>query len=108
MSVRRHSAARGIIVLANRHDWLSAFSTELGVVLAVERMLGLEVPVRATWVCTPAGSASPLHQPTGQAGTGLVQVDDSTLLDVAAAEWHDSVAGSGARVQRMPGRLPAR
>ena len=40
---------RQIIVLANRHDWLSAFSSELGVVLAVERMLGMEVPVRATW-----------------------------------------------------------
>jgi len=40
---------RQIIVLANRHDWLSAFSSELGVVLAVERMLGMEVPVRAIW-----------------------------------------------------------
>ena len=38
---------RQIIVLANRHDWLSAFSNELGVVLAVERMLGMEVPARA-------------------------------------------------------------
>ena len=43
---------RQIIVLANRHDWLSAFSSELGVVLAVERMLGLEVPRRATWTRT--------------------------------------------------------
>jgi NADH-quinone oxidoreductase subunit D len=43
---------RQIIVLANRHDWLSAFSSELGVVLAVERMLGLEVPVRAVWART--------------------------------------------------------
>jgi NADH-quinone oxidoreductase subunit D len=43
---------RQIIVLANRHDWLSAFSSELGVVLAVERMLGMEVPVRATWART--------------------------------------------------------
>ena len=40
---------RQILVLANRHDWLSAFSNELGVVLAVERMLGIEVPQRATW-----------------------------------------------------------
>jgi NADH-quinone oxidoreductase subunit D len=40
---------RQILVLANRHDWLSAFSNELGVVLAVERMLGMEVPVRAVW-----------------------------------------------------------
>ncbi len=43
---------RQIIMLANRHDWLSAFSSELGVVLAVERMLGLEVPQRATWTRT--------------------------------------------------------
>jgi NADH-quinone oxidoreductase subunit D len=40
---------RQIIVLANRHDWLSAFANELGVVMAVERMLGIEVPVRAVW-----------------------------------------------------------
>lgn len=43
---------RQIIVLANRHDWLSAFANELGVVLAVERMMGLEVPVRAVWLRT--------------------------------------------------------
>ncbi len=43
---------RQIMVLANRHDWLSAFANELGVVLAVERMLGMEVPVRAVWVRT--------------------------------------------------------
>ncbi|WP_042366200.1 NADH-quinone oxidoreductase subunit D [Streptacidiphilus neutrinimicus] len=43
---------RQIIMLANRHDWLSAFANELGVVLAVERMLGMEVPVRATWTRT--------------------------------------------------------
>ena len=43
---------RQIIVLANRHDWLSAFSSELGVVLAVERMLGMEVPQRAVWLRT--------------------------------------------------------
>ncbi len=43
---------RQIIVLANRHDWLSAFANELGVVLAVERMLGMEVPVRAVWART--------------------------------------------------------
>ncbi|WUI00041.1 NADH-quinone oxidoreductase subunit D [Spirillospora sp. NBC_00431] len=43
---------RQIIVLANRHDWLSAFSSELGVVLAAERMLGMEVPARAVWART--------------------------------------------------------
>ncbi|MGW3076711.1 NADH-quinone oxidoreductase subunit D [Kitasatospora sp. NPDC001132] len=43
---------RQIIMLANRHDWLSAFSNELGVVMAVERMLGMEVPERAVWIRT--------------------------------------------------------
>ena len=43
---------RQIIVLANRHDWLSAFSSELGVAMAVENMLGMEVPERATWIRT--------------------------------------------------------
>ena len=43
---------RQIIVLANRHDWLSAFSNELGVVLGVEALLGMEVPERATWTRT--------------------------------------------------------
>jgi NADH-quinone oxidoreductase subunit D len=43
---------RQIIVLANRHDWLSAFANELGVVLAVERMMGLETPPRAVWMRT--------------------------------------------------------
>ena len=43
---------RQIDILANRHDWLSAFANELGVVLGVEAMLGMEVPVRAVWART--------------------------------------------------------
>jgi NADH-quinone oxidoreductase subunit D len=43
---------RQIIVLANRHDWLSAFANELGVVLAAEHLLGMEVPERAIWART--------------------------------------------------------
>ncbi|MBR7743336.1 NADH-quinone oxidoreductase subunit D [Phycicoccus sp. BSK3Z-2] len=43
---------RQITVLANRHDWLSAFSSELGVVMGVEAMLGMEVPERAVWLRT--------------------------------------------------------
>jgi NADH-quinone oxidoreductase subunit D len=43
---------RQIVVLANRHDWLSAFANELGVVLGAERLLGMEVPERAVWART--------------------------------------------------------
>ena len=45
-----HRDYRQIMALTNRHDWLSGFSNELGVALAVERMLGWEVPERAQWL----------------------------------------------------------
>jgi len=41
---------RQIMALVNRHDWLSAFCNELGVAMAVERMMELEVPERAHWI----------------------------------------------------------
>ncbi len=41
---------RQIMALVNRHDWLSGFSNELGVALAVEEMLEMEVPDRAQWI----------------------------------------------------------
>ncbi len=43
---------RQVLVLMNRHDWLSAFNNELGWVIAVERLLGIEVPDRAQWIRT--------------------------------------------------------
>jgi NADH-quinone oxidoreductase subunit D len=43
---------RQIIVLANRHDWLGAFASELGVVLAAERLAGIEIPPRGVWART--------------------------------------------------------
>jgi NADH-quinone oxidoreductase subunit D len=36
-------------MLANRHDWLSAFSSELGVALTIEAAMGIVPPERATW-----------------------------------------------------------
>jgi NADH-quinone oxidoreductase subunit D len=41
-----------VLVLMNRHDWLSAFNNELGWVIAMERMLEIEVPDRAQWIRT--------------------------------------------------------
>lgn len=43
---------RQVLMLANRHDWLAAFNNEVGVALAVEHELGMEVPARATWLRT--------------------------------------------------------
>jgi NADH-quinone oxidoreductase subunit D len=44
--------ARQTLVLMNRHDWLSAFNNELGWTIAVERLLGIDVPDRAQWIRT--------------------------------------------------------
>ncbi len=41
---------RQILVLANRHEWLSAYSGELGVAQIVEQALGLDVPEHAQWL----------------------------------------------------------
>ena len=45
-----HRDFRQIKALVNRHDWLSGFSNELGVALAVEKMMEMEVPDRAQWI----------------------------------------------------------
>ena len=43
---------RQVLVLMNRHDWLSAFNNELGWIIAVEKLAGIEVPERASWIRT--------------------------------------------------------
>jgi NADH-quinone oxidoreductase subunit D len=43
---------RQAMLLADRHDWLSAFSSEVGVALALEAALGIIPPERATWTRT--------------------------------------------------------
>lgn len=43
---------RAALALANRHDWLSAPANEVGLCLVLERMLGIAVPPRATWLRT--------------------------------------------------------
>jgi NADH-quinone oxidoreductase subunit D len=47
-----HRDHRQVLVLMNRHDWLSAFNNELGWCLAVEKLAGVEVPERARWIRT--------------------------------------------------------
>jgi NADH-quinone oxidoreductase subunit D len=41
---------RQLMMLANRHDWLSAFSSELVIALTLESATGIVPPERATWI----------------------------------------------------------
>ena len=49
---------RQAMLLANRHDWLSAFTSELGVALTIEGALGITPPDRATWTRTLLAEAN--------------------------------------------------
>lgn len=40
---------RQLMMLANRHDWLSSFASELAIALVLESSLGIRPPERATW-----------------------------------------------------------
>lgn len=43
---------RQSLMLADRHEWHSAFGSELGLALTIEAMSGIVVPARATWIRT--------------------------------------------------------
>lgn len=43
---------RQALMLADRHEWHSAFGSELGLALTIEAMSGIVVPSRATWIRT--------------------------------------------------------
>src|SRR6478672_6783527 len=102
---------RQIIVLANRHDWLSAFSSELGVVLAAERLAGIEVPPRGVWARTLlaelnrvlshlaflsayppelAGPGAP-----GQPAASAVELLQALMEEVSGGRVHDLSNGVG-------------
>ena len=108
---------RQITVLANRHDWLSAFGNELGVVLAAEHMLGMEIPERATWARTLLGDKAPrvklikgTHlllpaavEPGVSAPAGF-GVEYAMLRAMVAATLADGVIDAGER-QRLDGAV---
>ncbi len=92
---------RQIIVLANRHDWLGAFASELGVVLAAERLAGIEVPPRAVWARTMLAELNralshlaflSAYPPEIAAGPGAGELRDA---EQGAGELRETEQGAG-------------
>ena len=100
---------RQVLVLANRHDWLSAFSNELGVVLAVERMLGMEVPARAVWLRTLLAELNRVLNALMFLGTFPLEIGTAAPLFTALRErealQHVMEEATGGRVHYMFNRV---
>jgi NADH-quinone oxidoreductase subunit D len=100
---------RQILMLANRHDWLSAFANELGVALAVERMMGLEVPPRAVWLRTLLAELNRVLNALMFLGTYPLEIGTSAPLLSALRErealQHVMEEATGGRVHYMFNRI---
>ena len=96
---------RQLVMLANRHDWLSAFSNELGIVLAVERMLGMAVPDRAVWLRTLLAEVNRILNHLLFLGASLS--DDAVLLGFREREALQAVMeeATGGRMHYMFNRV---
>ena len=101
---------RQILVLANRHDWLSAFANELGVVLAVERMLGIDVPERAVWARTLLAELNRVLSHLMFLGAFPGQVGDATPPQIGLLAGREDIQAvmeeaSGGRMHYMFNRV---
>ena len=94
---------RQALVLANRHDWLSAFSNELGIVLLLERMLGMELPPRAVWVRTLLAEVNRALSHLAFLGTFPMSGPSATVRGIGGREALQQVLEeiSGGRVHAM-------
>lgn len=92
---------RQIMMLANRHDWLSAVSSEIGVALAVEQATGITPPERAVWsrmLLAEAGRIGAIALFVAASG-----VPDGLRLREDWATWQERATGG--RVHPMINRI---
>ena len=102
--------ARQVLVLMNRHDWLSAFNNELGWMIAVERLAGIEVPERAQWIRTMMAEWNRIlnHLMFMRLLPARARRDDPDLLRVPRARDDPGPDGVGDRRAHAPLLRPRR
>ena len=102
---------RQALMLANRHDWLNAVTSEVALALAAEELLGIEVPPRATWLrmllCEINRAAASLLHLAGAATLPPHGIDPRDVPGLAARDALQSCleAISGGRVHVMVTRI---
>jgi len=92
-------------MLANRHDWLAPFASELGVALTVESAMGITPPERATWIRMLMAEITRINADlaflTGSVDIQTAQRARALREDMAV--WFDQVTGN--RVHPMFARI---
>ncbi len=97
---------RQIMMLANRHDWLSAFSSELGIGLAIEAATGITPPERATWTRTLLAEANRVAVALAFLGAVLPAYEDRARVLASRERLVDAQErATGGRVHPMFTRI---
>jgi len=94
---------RQILMLANRHDWLSAFSSELGVALTIEAAMGIIPPERATWARTLLAEVNRVTASLLLIGAAVPQASPSLAVREELQELQERATGG--RVHPMITRI---
>lgn len=92
---------RQIMMLANRHDWLSAVSSEIGVALAVEQAMGITPSDRVTWSRMLLAEAGRIGAISLFAAAG--GVPEALAMRERWAQWQEDATGG--RVHPMINRI---
>lgn len=103
---------RQAMLLANRHDWLSPFCSEVTIALAAEEALGLIPPERATWTRTMLVEAqrvsaalaflAPVAGPIATAADALREQFADALEALTGARVHPGYARIGGVAHAAP------
>lgn len=88
---------RQVLALANRHEWLSAFASELCVALTAEQALGITPPERATWARTLLAELTRITASLALIG----QVERAPALDLRERLVHLQEVATGGRLHPM-------
>lgn len=94
---------RQILMLANRHDWLSAFSSELGVALTIEAAMGIVPPERATWSRTLLAEVNRITASLLLVGAAVPDASSSLAVREELQELQERATGG--RVHPMITRI---
>ncbi len=97
------------ILLADRHDWLSSFSGELGLTLTIETAMGLIAPKRAQFGRTLLAELSRVHSHLAMLSFVPFKESSNELSETIAAAKNDIrelfLSISGNRVHPMLNRI---